>query len=443
MTDHLWNTVREHKSGRAVGIYSVCSAHPTVLEAAMRQATADGSYVLIEATSNQVDQFGGYTGMRPGDFRELVFGIADGIDFPRDRIVLGGDHLGPNRWQKQPAAEAMTNAEDLVRAYVEAGYTKIHLDCSMSCADDPVPAGDDLVATRTARLMRVAEDAVKQAGIEDRIVYVIGTEVPVPGGAHETLSKLTPTSPEAAHATLERHRVAFAEYGLGDVWPRVIALVVQPAVEFDHLQVIDYEHEGTTELRTVLNDEPGLVFEAHSTDYQKPEVLRQLVTDHWAILKVGPGLTFALREALFALARVEDELVPEASRSHLIDVIDARMVADPKYWEGYYEGNADEQRIARRFSYSDRLRYYWPDAEIAAAESRLYENLSSAAIPLPLISQFLPEQYARVRGGELASDPRSLVIDKIRDCLRPYASACFPESDVSSRINTTQGESLV
>ena len=150
-----------------------------------------------------------------------------------------------------------------------------------------------------------------------------------------------------------------------------------------------------------------------------------------------------MREALFALAGIEDELIPDASRSHLIDVIDARMLANPDYWKSYYEGNADEQRIARRFSYSDRLRYYWPDPEIAAAEARLYDNLSTVEIPLPLISQFLPEQYLRVRAGEIASDPHSLVIDRIRDCLRPYALACFPQTRVSSSSTTTQGASLV
>ena len=424
--NHLWNTIRQHKRGDAVGIYSVCSAHPTVLEAAIRQAASDDTYALIEATSNQVDQFGGYTGLRPSEFRELVYSIADRLDFPRDRLMLGGDHLGPNRWQKLPAEEAMKNAETLVAAYVEAGYTKIHLDCSMSCAGDPVPVGDDLVATRTARLLHVAEGAAQRAGIPGQVLYVIGTEVPVPGGAHHTLDQLPATSPKAARETLDRHRTAFAELDLQDVWPRIIAMVVQPGVEFDHLQVIDYRRESTVDLRTVLRDEPGLVFEAHSTDYQLTSRLTELVEDHWAILKVGPGLTFAMREALFALVKVEDELVAAADRSDLINVIERQMLASPGYWEGYYEGSADEQRIARRFSYSDRLRYYWPDPEIEAAENRLYENLTNLQIPLPLISQFLPEQYARVRAGILAPDPRELVVDKVRDALRPYSAACFP-----------------
>jgi D-tagatose-1,6-bisphosphate aldolase subunit GatZ/KbaZ len=440
--NHLWNTIRLHKAGEAVGIYSVCSAHPTILEAAMRQAADDDSYVLIEATSNQVDQFGGYTGMTPADFRNLVHSIADACGFPRDRIVLGGDHLGPNRWQKQPADEAMANAEALVAAYVEAGYTKIHLDCSMSCAGDPVPAGDELVATRTARLLRTAEDAAARAGITDDILYVIGTEVPVPGGAHETLEELSATSAEAARATLEWHRAAFDQVGLSGIWPRIIALVVQPAVEFDHLRVIDYRREGTRALRTVLDSEPGLVFEAHSTDYQQTEGLEQLVEDHWAILKVGPGLTFAMREALFALAEIENEIVDAADRSNLVDVIEQTMLERPEYWQGYYDGTPDEQRIARRFSYSDRLRYYWPDPAVAQAEERLYENLTKLVIPLPLISQFLPDQYARVRAGILSPAPRDLVIDKIRDALRPYAIACFPAVRAQSNATSPAATSI-
>ena len=89
--------------------------------------------------------------------------------------------------------------------------------------------------------------------------------------------------------------------------------MVQPGVEFDHQAVIDYQRDATAELRHVLDTEHNLVFEAHSTDYQRPAQLRELVEDHWAILKVGPALTFAMREALFALAHIESELVAPSS----------------------------------------------------------------------------------------------------------------------------------
>lgn len=425
-TNLLAETIRRHKAGDAVGIYSVCSAHPTVVQAAIEQADADGSYVLIEATSNQVDQFGGYTGLRPAGFRDLVLGIADQSGFARERVVLGGDHLGPNRWQHETASAAMEKADVLVASYVEAGYSKIHLDCSMSCADDPAALPDETVASRTARLLRVAEDAAHRAGI-DAPVYVIGTEVPVPGGAHETLHQLTPTPADRARRTIAAHRAAFDELDLGHVWPRIVALVVQPGVEFDHQAVFDYRRDATAELRRVLDTEDNLVFEAHSTDYQRPAQLRELVEDHWAILKVGPALTFAMREALFALAHIESELVAEPSRSNLIEVIERRMLDDPTYWQGYY---SDGDRTARRYSYSDRLRYYWAVDEIEAARQTLLANLDRTGIPLPLISQFLPVQYDRIRTGRLESTAQALVIDRVRDALRPYARACGTTGEV-------------
>lgn len=433
-TGPLAETIARHEAGEPVGVYSVCSAHPTVIEAAIAQAAADDTYVLIEATSNQVDQFGGYTGLTPADFRDLVLGIADDAGFPRERVVLGGDHLGPNRWQRQPASEAMANAEVLIAAYVEAGYTKIHLDCSMSCAGDPPVLGDDVVAERSARLLQVAEAAARRAKV-DGPVYVIGTEVPVPGGAHETLDRLTPTPADNARQTIAAHRSAFAALGLDDVWPRVIALVVQPGVEFDHLSVIDYDRAATVDLRRVLDSEAHLVFEAHSTDYQRPAQLAELVADHWAILKVGPGLTFAMREALFALAWIEAELIPRPARSNLIEVIERRMLAEPAQWENYYHAQGERsdggrndpltQRTARRYSYSDRLRYYWADAEVESARKTLLANLDRSGVPLPLISQFLPIQYERIRAGHLEPTPQALVLDRVRDALRPYARACL------------------
>ena len=127
----------------AVGIYSLCSAHPTVIDCALKEARAAGAPLLIEATSNQVNQFGGYTGMTPDDFRGFVQGIARRVDFPAERLWLGGDHLGPNAWRKEPAETAMEKSEVLIRQYVTAGFRKIHLDCSMACADDPEPVPED------------------------------------------------------------------------------------------------------------------------------------------------------------------------------------------------------------------------------------------------------------------------------------------------------------
>lgn len=421
---HLTEMVEHHKRGNTTGIYAVCSAHPLVLEAAIRYAHTHQTPLLIEATSNQVDQFGGYTGMTPADFYGFVCQLAESLGFPTSQLILGGDHLGPNRWQKQPAQQAMANAEDLIKSYVAAGFKKIHLDCSMSCAGDPVPLTDAIVAERAARLANIAEETCRERFGASDLVYVIGTEVPVPGGAHETLTDLEVTTPEAARATLEAHRHAFEKKGLNNIWPRIIGLVVQPGVEFDHANVCDYQPQKAVALSKMVEAYDTLVFEAHSTDYQTPQALRQLVKDHFAILKVGPALTFALREALFSLAAIEEELLPSKASSGLRQVLENVMLDRPEYWQSHYHGDGNARRLARGYSYSDRVRYYWPDGQIDEALDRLVRNLADDPIPLPLISQYLPLQYGKVREGALKSTPRELIIDHIQDILRQYNAAC-------------------
>ncbi|EPM71002.1 hypothetical protein A249_37242, partial [Pseudomonas syringae pv. actinidiae ICMP 18804] len=145
-----------NRNGRHQGIYSICSAHEQVLRAAMQQALADGSPLLIEATCNQVNQYGGYTGMQPADFFGQVQKLAEAEGFPKDQLLLGGDHLGPNPWRHLPAEKAMLQAEILVISYVRAGFRKIHLDASMACADDEQPLSVATIAQRAARLCAAA-----------------------------------------------------------------------------------------------------------------------------------------------------------------------------------------------------------------------------------------------------------------------------------------------
>lgn len=419
----LLDLIRRHKSGTPVGIYSVCSAHPLVLEAALRLARRTGSVALIEATSNQVNQDGGYTGMRPAGFRERVLALASAVGLPHDRVMLGGDHLGPNCWQRLPSLTALQKAGVMVGEYVAAGFRKIHLDCSMSCADDPRSLGDELIAERTAALCEITEAAWRSAGGEPP-VYIIGSEVPVPGGAHEALQELAVTTPEAAHATIEAHRGAFARHRIDAAWSRVAGLVVQPGVEFDHHQVIDYVRSKALALSRSIEPVAGMVFEAHSTDYQTAAALEALVQDHFAILKVGPGVTFALREAMWALSdiAVELDLMPEGS---LKDTMLNEMKRDPRYWSAYYM-DPERQDFDLQFSLSDRIRYYWNTPKAERACTQLLERLASTGIPLTLISQYLPVQYAAIREGRLTSDPRELVLDGIEQVLRHYDDACRP-----------------
>ncbi|WP_340610364.1 D-tagatose-bisphosphate aldolase, class II, non-catalytic subunit [Xenorhabdus bharatensis] len=421
----LLQLISRHKSGESVGIYSICSTHPWVLESAFRFAKERETCVLIEATSNQVNQFGGYTGMKPADFRNRLWEIADSVGFPRGKIWLGGDHLGPNVWQAQPAEEAMTLAETLIYDYVAAGFRKIHLDCSMSCADDPVPLTDDIVAKRAARLCLAAEQSWQIHGGE-KPVYVIGTEVPVPGGTTEdVVDKMKITTAVSAASTLKIHRAEWVKSHLAHVWPRVIALVVQPGVEFGNHQIEHYRPEKAYALSQYIATQSNMVYEAHSTDYQTPQTYRNLVRDHFAILKVGPALTFALREGLFALEKLDREWNGESEAAHLSETLERVMCNQPEYWRSYYKGNTHEQHLDRQYSLSDRIRYYWTHSDVESAVEKLLSNLRCKPPPLSMISQFLPEQARAINAGYLAyDDPKAWVMDKIRQILRDYAEAC-------------------
>ena len=423
----LLEIIEANRAGHPRGIYAVCTAHPVVLEAAFCQGKADNSPMLIEATANQVNQFGGYTGMQPADFKPYLDNIAKSVGFPIERIILGGDHLGPVCWTDEDSAPAMVKAHALIAAYVKAGFKKIHLDTSMPCADDPDPLSDDTVASRAADLCDTAEQtAVKAWGTSD-LVYIVGTEVPPPGGATEAIERLQVTPAKAVRETVAAHRIAFVDRGLESAWSRVIGLVVQPGVEFDHMSVRDFVPSEAKELSALISELPNLVYEAHSTDYQPPSAYRSLVRHHFAILKVGPQLTYALREALFALSHIEEELIPSAAQSQLRDVCEEEMKTMPGYWEKYYPDDDAEGRLLRRYSYSDRIRYYWNRPTISNAVKLLVSNLTATTIPLPLLGMFMPPQYQALRSGKLAAEPTALIRHHIMQVTKCYADACWAE----------------
>ena len=422
----ILDRIARNRAGERSGIYSVCSAHPIAIEAALIHAERLGEgFTCIEATSNQVNQDGGYTGMQPIAFRDFVHGIADRVGVARSRIVLGGDHLGPNPWQGLPAEAAMQAAETMVSSYVSAGFRKIHLDCSMPCADDQAHPDDETVARRSARLCDAAERAASHAGGEPP-VYVIGTEVPVPGGATHDIAELDVTTPQSARVTIEKHHGIFAQAGLAGAWDRMIAAVVQPGVEFTNSGVVDYDARRTGTLSRVLDDYPGMVFEAHSTDYQTPEALAQLVLDHFAILKVGPAVTFAIREALWALDAIERDWIDAGRLSRLRETVFARMKADPRHWAKYYTSEGAQLDYDLQYSLSDRIRYYWGQREIVAAQDKLFANLTQNPPPLALISQYLPSAYPGARGNRPRLAPRALVVEHVCSVLEGYSSACTP-----------------
>lgn len=419
MTHPLLAIPNAYRQGAHLGITSVCSAHPIVIEAALGLARDRGKTVLIEATCNQVNQDGGYTGMTPQDFRTFVEGIAGKVGFDTSKIVLGGDHLGPNPWKHLPADAAMEKARAMIAAYAEAGFTKLHLDTSMGCDGEPEALKDEDTATRAAQLAEVAE---RHKGPLDP-VYVIGTEVPVPGGATHDLDELELTAPASVARTHEVHKAAFAALGMQDAFRRVIALVVQPGVEFGHTDVVHFDPERAEPLSATLDDFPGVVFEAHSTDYQTAAGLRDLVSGGFAILKVGPWLTFALREALYALDGLADVLDGHAPEGRLMTTMEAVMQDAPGNWQKYYHGAEPDLWLQRHFSFSDRIRYYWPSDRASHAVEELLDRIVSRPIPGPVRSQFFP----RYGVDDIPMSGRDLLVAAVRDVLELYDGAVSPD----------------
>jgi D-tagatose-1,6-bisphosphate aldolase subunit GatZ/KbaZ len=148
------------------------------------------------------------------------------------------------------------------------------------------------------------------------------------------------------------------------------------------------------------------------------------VEDHFAILKVGPALTFAFREAIFTLAMMEGELFPNETRSNIVRVLDDVMVQRPEHWEKYYRGSEEEQAFKRKYSFSDRLRYYWPHPQVGAALEKLLKNLGGRPLPLSLLSQFAPVQYEQIRRSEIQCMPEAIISSRVQAVLRDYEAAC-------------------
>ena len=425
MKHPLQEMMDRRRKGEICGIPSYCSANELVLEQALRRARQLNTPVLIEATANQVNQFGGYTGMVPKDFYQMVLQIAEKTDLPENMIILAGDHLGPLTWQNLPEKEAMNNSIELVYQYARAGFTKIYLDTSMKVADDPDGLlSTETIARRGAVLYQAAMKGYEELKAEKpealRPVFIIGSEVPIPGGAQEEEDSLAVTSPEAFKDTVATYSRVFAEEGIADGMNDVIAVVVQPGVEFGDEQVFLYDHDAAVDLCAALKEYPNICFEGHSSDYQSAECLKNMVQDGIAILKVGPALTFGLREALFALSMMEKELVPAEKQANFMETLEKVMLENPSNWQKHYHGDEKQLALARKYSFSDRARYYIGQPQVVEAMNKLFDNLREYRIPMNMLHQYMPLSYTKVRDGLLPLDPRELALDGIQMFMADY-----------------------
>ncbi len=426
----LTDILQANRRGKHKGVYAACTVNRLAIQAALRQARRDRWPVLIEATAQQVNPEGGYSGLTPADFAVMVRREAAALGMARGRVILGGDHVGPHPWSAGAAIGAMAKARALVRELVGSGFDKLHLDTTTPCEDDPRgPNGSlcmDLIVQRTVDLMRVAENTVRRAGKQPPI-YVLGSDVPLPGGATAAADRERVSPPEEIAAFVGAVRKAMTKSGLAIAWPRVVAVVVRTGADFSCRNVQPFDAGRASALIALIDALPGVVYEAHATDYQTPGALGQMIASRMAILKVGPWLTYAFRETAFALARIERLSLGTrrgVRRSRLIETMEAAMLADPRHWQQHYQGAAEETRWLRIHSYSDRIRYYWHYPGPQAAFKRLVANLRRYPPPAPLFAEHLPAIYPRVADGRLAPEPEAIIRHQIGGVIAHYADAC-------------------
>ena len=424
MPHALMDLRKRHLCALTGGQVAVCSAHPQVLMAAADRARKDGALLLVETTANQVNLSGGYTGMTPADFAAYMMRLAQERDLGPWQMVIGADHLGPHIWRQLPSAEAMARARSLAQACAAAGFRKFHLDTATGCADDPSGHLPPTVAAQRAAALCQAIETSASTKPGQQPVYTIGTDVPAPGGSLEAGGRVVVTDPRHLSDELELYEKAFRQAGMEQAWQRVLAIVVQPGVDFDDFHAAPYASEAALSLSLMHERLPGIMtFEIHSADYQSPVALRHMIRDHFFLLKIGPCLTFALREALFALAHIEDALPGLDETSNLIRVMEQLMQAHPTHWRSHYAGAVHNLQYLRKYSLRDRIRYYWSQDEARRACQRLMHNLQRP-IPQALIRQFLPDLSEAVTAGALTPTPQAIIQARIQAALTPYTDAC-------------------
>lgn len=408
------------RRGRILGLPSVCSVHPLVLRAAMDEALASGGPLLVEASASQVNHLGGYSGMTPQVFRDSVHALAGEAGLPASRIILGGDRLGPGPWRHEPAELALGKAGALVGACVEAGFRKLHLDGAAACGGEGPGPSPETIARRVAGLCLRAERTWQEHPDGHPPVYTIGMDPPRP--------QFHITSVADVHRSLDLLHEAFSREGVAAAWDRVVALEVQPGVDFTETAVHPYDRKKAQPLAKAIAGRKPWMFEVHATDYQLPGALRELVEDGVGILKVGPWLTFACREALFSLEDLARELHgadPEAPAIQLRDVLDRAMRKSPAHWRDHHRGSLREQSFTRLFSLRDRSRYYWSDPDVEAEVERLLEA-TGGPLPSQLLSLHLPLALDSVLDGDLEPKGRAIVLHAVRRILGYYFAACRP-----------------
>jgi len=424
-TSWLMDIMEANRGGEGKGIYAVESQNSTVQEAYLRQALADGSPALFEICADMLDPHGQGGKMLPDDFIANVRRDAGKTGFPRDRLFFGVNDLSPSLWKGESIESALKKTRAFISDLVSLGFKKLGIHAAIPLKGDPAdqPLPQEVIVAREAALYKAAEGAAATLPEEEKPLYVIDAH---PGQVMAE-DQENVVRKEDVEIAVDMFAKTAEAAGLPEMKERLLAVRIFSGVGHDGEKVIPFDSSLLEELGGCVYRTKPVVMEVLQTDFQPQTVLDELAHNHFALMSVGPELTYTMREALFSLAMMENETMigkPGVYLSNFIIELDRSMQSAPQHWQKYYTGNGFEQLIARKYSLYDRSRFYWEDKEVRKTKKRLFENLIEYPIPLTVMRQFMPYQYERVAAGELENKPDELVMDAVRRALRRYSRAC-------------------
>jgi D-tagatose-1,6-bisphosphate aldolase subunit GatZ/KbaZ len=345
-------------------IPSFCTSNIFVLKSLLSFCKKKKLPILIETTSNQVNQHGGYSGNKPKDFIRKMNNLAKKMQFNKKNIFYGGDHLGPLPWKLSNSSVALKKSIELVNLYIAAKYQKIHIDTSIECNDDKTLTNKE-VFLRAQYILK----KLKNKRIIKNTFLVFGTEVPLAGGNNNKKIKSTMFKKIIDEYNNFSKLLKFENLPIKN-----FGLVIEPGMKFMHKNVTK-PYLKNFKLKKLFSKKNNFFYEAHSTDYQSFITLRNLVKNNFKILKVGPELTFNLLKSFLFMEKVEKKKY--SKRSNFKKTILDEMFTSDQYWRDYFK-NVSKKELKKNIinSYYDRTRYYLDNKKVLNSIKVLENNIN-------------------------------------------------------------------
>ena len=389
---------------------SFCTSNVDALNSILYFCKINKLPCLIECTSNQVNQDGGYTNKTPKLFINEIFKMQKKINFDKKKLFLGGDHLGPLPWKNNNSHTAIKNSVKLIDSFLKEKFCKIHIDTSIKCKNDK-HIDNDIIFNRTNQILRNPAIFKK---IKDRFI-IIGTEVPLSGSGDS--KKIIKTSKQQINNESLRFKKILKSIGLKN---NFFGLVIEPGMRYMHSSITQPNFKDFKEKRRI-SIKNNFVFEAHSTDYQSLKTLKQLVKNNFKYLKVGPEITFNYSRSLFFMQNLEKKIVKKKC-SNLKAKILSTMLDNSKHWKEYYKRKDKKLFLDSKL---DRLRYYLNSKKVVNSINLLKKNVNKLdkKIIYPLINQDLKKDFIFYSKKKLSNfDLIKLIF--ISKSLKKYFKAC-------------------